>query len=175
MDCPICYISYDAKDHTPKLLPCAHTFCQTCLNSLKERSEKISCALCKKEWVMKSKRFRTNFALLGMIELWNDQRERLRKAESQLNKISIQQQPTGTRGADITLPEGKKREKLVIKPSRIRTSPKMSRKVDLKFGFGNGDGSEPLCNQEQEQTDKRVVRTRLSRPRSRKKINPIGL
>lgn len=49
-ECKICYNYFDLEQHTPKLLACAHTFCQECLDVLHSRDGRrwrVSCPVCR--------------------------------------------------------------------------------------------------------------------------------
>ncbi len=35
--CPVCYNTYDVNSHIPRLLPCSHTLCHTCIQRLAQR------------------------------------------------------------------------------------------------------------------------------------------
>lgn len=42
LTCPTCMGSYDEGDHTPKLLPCSHTLCKSCLERIAATSVPLS-------------------------------------------------------------------------------------------------------------------------------------
>ncbi|WAR27917.1 TRI56-like protein [Mya arenaria] len=44
--CSICTHEYDEESHVPRVLPCLHTFCQTCLKKI-VRGTRLECPLCK--------------------------------------------------------------------------------------------------------------------------------
>ena len=46
MECSICLNNWDAKLHIPRLLPCGHTFCQSCLTLMLEQKGQVTCSLC---------------------------------------------------------------------------------------------------------------------------------
>lgn len=49
-ECKICYNYFDLDRHIPKLLACAHTFCQECLDVLHSRDGRrwrVSCPVCR--------------------------------------------------------------------------------------------------------------------------------
>ncbi|CAI0607487.1 unnamed protein product [Linum tenue] len=46
-ECPVCLQPYDGDDIIPRVLPCGHTVCETCLNSLPERYNlTVRCPAC---------------------------------------------------------------------------------------------------------------------------------
>lgn len=47
--CGICFESYNEGERKPLLLPCSHSFCQNCLQTLESIGKK-DCAFCKKSW-----------------------------------------------------------------------------------------------------------------------------
>ena len=50
LTCGTCLSSYDGEDHTPKLLPCSHTVCKSCLEYIVEASRErnqIRCPICR--------------------------------------------------------------------------------------------------------------------------------
>ncbi|XP_071814690.1 tripartite motif-containing protein 2-like [Apostichopus japonicus] len=66
--CPVCFEEY--KD--PKILPCGHTFCLQCLQSIVKLSDDPSCPKCKKEFPTPTSGnmadFTTNYDLLTAME-----------------------------------------------------------------------------------------------------------
>lgn len=49
-ECPVCYLPYDTVFHSPRLLPCAHTFCLECLARLcafLKAGQSFRCPLCR--------------------------------------------------------------------------------------------------------------------------------
>lgn len=43
-DCSICFYQYDKIQKVPRVLRCGHTFCQVCLEEIKEGSKKMNVA-----------------------------------------------------------------------------------------------------------------------------------
>jgi len=86
--CPICTELYDEEERLPKTLACTHTFCQTCLCSLKEHCSVkagastrtksvvsvVGCPLCKQQTVVKASGDRwfaavpTNSTVMSIVE-----------------------------------------------------------------------------------------------------------
>ncbi|KAG0729299.1 E3 ubiquitin-protein ligase TRIM56 [Chionoecetes opilio] len=48
MECPVCLTAYDDKVQRPCTLPCGHTYCSPCVNSLKEQGQ-VACPNCRVE------------------------------------------------------------------------------------------------------------------------------
>lgn len=49
-ECPVCYLPYDNIFNTPRILPCAHTFCLECLARLcafLKESQSFQCPFCR--------------------------------------------------------------------------------------------------------------------------------
>ena len=64
--CPECREQFNNTDHVPKILPCEHTFCDSCLNSLSARKRKVECPKCEKEHKVPARGgFTTNRALIN--------------------------------------------------------------------------------------------------------------
>ena len=51
MECDICQLKWDTENIIPRILPCGHTFCQSCLlKQVQDKSKKIfKCQICNKE------------------------------------------------------------------------------------------------------------------------------
>ena len=48
LQCPVCYEEFEeAGDHVPRILPCSHTLCESCIPRLIEYN-RLSCPICKK-------------------------------------------------------------------------------------------------------------------------------
>ena len=48
LQCPVCYEEFEeAGDHVPRILPCSHTLCDSCIPRLMEYN-RLSCPICKK-------------------------------------------------------------------------------------------------------------------------------
>ncbi len=49
LKCPICYEDYDEKDYLPRILPCHHSSCHPCLQTLIQQTRRyINCPVCRK-------------------------------------------------------------------------------------------------------------------------------
>jgi hypothetical protein len=72
-ECSICYNTYNENINLPKIIPCGHTFCSSCIeqNSKHERGNKINfnCFKCRKEKIFKNNDLRINLILLPNIAL----------------------------------------------------------------------------------------------------------
>ncbi|XP_077985157.1 tripartite motif-containing protein 2-like [Glandiceps talaboti] len=77
LQCPICLERY----HTPKILPCFHSFCETCLISDAERRKRPKCPLCRKVFVI------PKAGIHGMADnhLLNNLLELVKRSESKYN------------------------------------------------------------------------------------------
>lgn len=99
--CSICYYQYDEGDRKPKFLPCAHTFCLTCLKVIPalsqlliphctnsfifsklqvmiQDSRTISCPLCKKKCRQGSaEEFPNNLYALQLMKLVSQKQEEM--------------------------------------------------------------------------------------------------
>ena len=68
MTCRICLEKYDNKTHVPTILPCQHTFCQSCICTITDRKSEMECSLCKAKHTVPSNGFTMNRAVLDIIE-----------------------------------------------------------------------------------------------------------
>eukprot|EP01120_Amphizonella_sp_Union-15-10_P017547 TRINITY_DN977_c0_g1_i2.p1 TRINITY_DN977_c0_g1~~TRINITY_DN977_c0_g1_i2.p1 ORF type:complete len:274 (+),score=-2.47 TRINITY_DN977_c0_g1_i2:43-864(+) len=77
LDCPICFETFEAKgSHEPRLLPCGHTFCFSCLSLLFSKLPSnfdlyfnFSCPLCRDSSTVRSVQdFKLNLALRDVLE-----------------------------------------------------------------------------------------------------------
>ena len=59
---------YDNKAHVPKILPCQHTFCQSCLTSIGAETIDIRCPECRKQHKVPENGFTTNRAMLDVVD-----------------------------------------------------------------------------------------------------------
>ncbi|OMJ88440.1 hypothetical protein SteCoe_9666 [Stentor coeruleus] len=67
--CPVCYNNYHNTQHPPLMLPsCGHTVCKPCLKDIKEKSEKITCPICRAPSKLEIKSLPINYALLELTE-----------------------------------------------------------------------------------------------------------
>ncbi|XP_061194782.1 E3 ubiquitin-protein ligase TRIM56-like [Saccostrea echinata] len=51
--CPICTKEFDEEIHTPRVLPCLHTFCQACMRKILKQNLLV-CPFCKVEYALPS-------------------------------------------------------------------------------------------------------------------------
>ena len=50
LSCGICLEKYDTSDHLPKALPCLHTFCSSCMDTLIAAANNyIECPMCRRK------------------------------------------------------------------------------------------------------------------------------
>ena len=51
MECDICQLKWNTENIIPRILPCGHTFCQSCLiKQIQKKTKQIfKCPNCKKE------------------------------------------------------------------------------------------------------------------------------
>ena len=71
VSCGVCLQQYDNKTHVPKILPCQHTFCQSCLTSIHSHNGdgvNFECPVCRKKYNSPAKRFITNKVALEVVE-----------------------------------------------------------------------------------------------------------
>ena len=69
--CVVCMEQYDNNTHVPKLLPCQHTFCNSCLTNMDKASiaeTQITCPVCRSKHTPRRRGFTTNRAVLDIIE-----------------------------------------------------------------------------------------------------------
>ena len=62
---------FDHNTHVPKLLPCQHTFCNSCLTSMHKASTaetQITCPVCRSKHTPRRRGFTTNRAVLDIVE-----------------------------------------------------------------------------------------------------------
>ena len=59
---------YDANNHRPNTLPCHHTFCRDCLNSLPTHEHQITCPVCRSDHEVPPDGYPTNRAVLDIVE-----------------------------------------------------------------------------------------------------------
>lgn len=64
LKCPMCHESFNATNRVPKLLPCQHSYCQTCLNSLIRGPTSIDCNICRVNHTLNPNAVQTNTQLL---------------------------------------------------------------------------------------------------------------
>merc|ERR1719352_1006549 len=60
MECKICFVEFDLRDREPLVLPCAHSFCKSCVNSLPRKQ----CPTCREHFRTPQK----NFVVLEIIQ-----------------------------------------------------------------------------------------------------------
>ncbi|UMM10615.1 hypothetical protein L5515_000304 [Caenorhabditis briggsae] len=79
--CQVCLEPYDGKLHTPKILQCAHTVCQSCMNALEEQGRRrvpnleqtmvsVSCPICRTITQTSRCCIRTNYQLIDVVEAY---------------------------------------------------------------------------------------------------------
>ena len=68
LTCGICMEQYDRKKHVPKLLPCEHTFCLDCLNSIQVPRRQMECPVCRCKHSVPQKGFVTNRTVLDIVD-----------------------------------------------------------------------------------------------------------
>ena len=68
VSCGVCMNQYDNNTHVPKLLPCQHTFCQSCLTSIGAETVDIICPGCRKKHKVPRNGFTTNRAILDVVD-----------------------------------------------------------------------------------------------------------
>lgn len=68
LECEICYCPFDDEDTRPRVLPCAHSYCENCIdNNLKK--ERRSCPACRKSFSIDSaKDLPANYALEKLLQ-----------------------------------------------------------------------------------------------------------
>ena len=68
VSCSICMDQFDGHIHVPKILPCQHTFCLSCLDSMSTYQMTIVCPVCREEIDIPANGYTTNRALLDVVE-----------------------------------------------------------------------------------------------------------
>jgi len=73
--CSVCFLSYDAKEHAPRVLPCGHTICSNCLQNLLNNPNFRKCpfdtlAFPNSQNSLTS--FPINFLVIGLLEQKNN-------------------------------------------------------------------------------------------------------
>ena len=68
VSCGVCLEVYDNKTHLPKILPCQHTFCLSCLESIGTDTTYTECPVCRKKHNVRPTGFMTNRAMLEVVE-----------------------------------------------------------------------------------------------------------
>ena len=91
MECDICLIDWDSKYNIPKILPCGHTVCLTCIkgifNTCKKRNNNFLCPICKYNLSIKLKTEKdienllSNITLLNIVEKLENRRELLNNSK----------------------------------------------------------------------------------------------
>ena len=69
LSCGVCFERYDGSIHLPKMLPCQHTFCCSCIDSLIGDSnllDAFECPVCRSQ--VRSNEVRTNLAVMDIVE-----------------------------------------------------------------------------------------------------------
>jgi len=65
LECPVCL---EKLKKPVKILPCLHSFCQTCLQSISQNKNKYSCPLCRIEYSSPIESLPDNFFIHGLLE-----------------------------------------------------------------------------------------------------------
>ena len=68
VSCGVCMEQYNNNTHVPKLLPCQHTFCQSCLTSIGAGTVDIICPECRKKHKVPRNGFTTIRAILDVVD-----------------------------------------------------------------------------------------------------------
>ena len=66
--CGVCFKQYDNENHVPKILPCEHTYCQSCLQIIGAETVDIKCPECRTNHEVPERGFMTNRALLDVVD-----------------------------------------------------------------------------------------------------------
>ena len=69
LSCGVCFERYDGATHLPKILPCQHTFCNSCIDSLIDDSnvlDAFECPVCRGQ--VCSDEVRTNLVVIDIVE-----------------------------------------------------------------------------------------------------------
>ena len=69
LSCGVCFERYDGSTHLPKMLPCQHTFCSSCIESLKDACvlvDAFECPVCCGQ--VSSDKIRTNLVVIDIVE-----------------------------------------------------------------------------------------------------------
>lgn len=85
--CPVCYSDMVSRNNEPKVLPCGHTLCISCLDRIIR--DNPECPMCKKDLGMNidKKSYPKNFHLLSML---NEGRSGCQKHNSPLDLVCVQ-------------------------------------------------------------------------------------
>lgn len=79
LTCSLCLTEFDEDEHTPKILPCHHTYCQSCLKHLTLGKSTCHCPNCRKKADVPKggpKKFQTDFRALRLKDvLQSDNKE----------------------------------------------------------------------------------------------------
>jgi len=70
MSCRVCLELYSAEEkHSPRTLPCGHSFCDSCLVELnKKKGKRVECPTCRASHPVPASGFPTNYEVLAMLE-----------------------------------------------------------------------------------------------------------
>eukprot|EP00736_Rhodelphis_marinus_P001832 Rmarinus@m.18873 len=84
LECAVCYIMFDEKEHTPTALPCQHTFCASCIVKLLD-SNNASCPMCCQAVnISKVEELKKNYAVLNFVRVFNQWMAREGPSESSI-------------------------------------------------------------------------------------------
>ncbi|XP_071958694.1 RING finger protein nhl-1-like [Antedon mediterranea] len=71
LECPVCFEEYHLVTKLPKMLPCQHTLCLSCLMRLKKKDHRIKCPVCR-TWhcvpIGGLETIANNITLIGVLE-----------------------------------------------------------------------------------------------------------
>ncbi len=91
MECDICLIEWDSKINIPKIIPCGHTICLSCLKGMlktsKLRETKYLCPICKFDLSSKIEKEEdllelvSNYTLLNIVEKLENRKEFLNNSK----------------------------------------------------------------------------------------------
>ncbi len=73
LECPMCLELYDTSSRWPKLLPCQHTFCRTCLTQL-DKQGSVACPQCRQQHKSPAggaQQLPNNFTMLALLDVHN--------------------------------------------------------------------------------------------------------
>lgn len=66
--CPLCSQGYgDAGGHRPLIVPCGHTFCESCIKGMTQMGSYIKCPICTKSAPCQLDLLALNLALLDIV------------------------------------------------------------------------------------------------------------
>ena len=66
--CSVCMEQFDNGSHMPSILPCEHTFCKACIESVAKKHVLFPCPICRTDHKMPSDGFTVNRVVLDIVE-----------------------------------------------------------------------------------------------------------